>query len=68
MKTRKRRFMVEMEVPIGAQVGDCRDYIEEAISAWAGSLRPPYSYGDEDYGDPMFNLNRETIKVTRLNR
>ncbi len=61
----RRKFLVELEVPEGAKVTDCATYIREAVATWAGSLRPPCSYDDNDPGDPMFNLDRTSIIVKR---
>jgi hypothetical protein len=45
-------------------------YIEDAVTSWGGSLRPPGGYGDDDTGDPMFgNVDAVHVKtVTRVRR
>jgi hypothetical protein len=62
---KKRHFRVTMEVPDGASIADCKEYILEAVSSWGGSLRPPGSYSEGDPGNPFFSLNRDTLKVTQ---
>jgi len=64
----RHKFLVELEVPEGAKVADCADYIYDAVATWAGSLRPPCSYNDNDQGDPMFNLDRTSIIVKRYHK
>lgn len=68
MKIKRRKklsFVVTIEQPDGALVEDCRAYIFDAVSTWAGSLRPPGAYEENDPGDPLFSLDRDTIKVRR---
>lgn len=49
-----KKFIVTTEIPEGATVTGMKEYIKEAISAWKGGLPPE---------DPIFDLNREKIKV-----
>jgi hypothetical protein len=62
---KKRQFIVEMEIPEGATVGDIKEYIEDAVGAWCGQFRPPGGYGPDDPGDPRFMIDRDSIKVKR---
>lgn len=75
--TRKRRkrsawaaFLVRLKVPPGATIGDVRHYIEEAVSTWRGSLRPPNAYGyeDDEPGDPLFELDVDSVKVRHIRK
>jgi hypothetical protein len=59
----KRAFKVTLEIPKGATVADCRAYIEDWVGSGCGAHRPPGSYGDDDPGDPMWGLDRDSIKV-----
>lgn len=62
----KQKFIVELEIPDGADFEDCVQYILDAVSTWRGALRPPLSYGDDDPGDPMFGLDRDSVSVSRI--
>ena len=62
----KRKFVVEMEIPKGAKIIDCVEYISDAVTSWVGSLHPPGAYGPDDPGNPLFMLNRDSVRVTRL--
>lgn len=64
-RPKKLSFVVTMEQPDGALVEDCRSYIFDAVSTWAGSLRPPGAYNEHDPGDPLFSIDRASIKVRR---
>lgn len=64
-RRKKLSFVVTMKQPDGALVEDCRTYIYDSVSTWAGSLRPPGAYEENDPGDPLFSLDRESIKVRR---
>lgn len=66
MAPKKRSFKVTLEVPKGATLADCTEYILDAVSTWRGQLRPPTSIDDNDPGDPMWPLDGDTVKVTRL--
>lgn len=61
----KKQFLVELEVPEGAKIADCIEYITHAVQSWGGGYRPPGSYGEDDDGDPFFSLDRESVKVKR---
>lgn len=62
MKKRKRiTVKVSFELPEGATVRAAQAYIADAVGSWHGSLKPT---GHEDGdGDPMFDLDPDTIKV-----
>lgn len=52
-----RVFIVQVEMPRDVTVSEMRDYIEEAVSTWKGSLHPD---------EPLFDLKREMVKVVAL--
>lgn len=64
----KRSFTVTIDVPKGATVEDCIEYIDEAVKVWKGQLRPPQGYSDDDSGDPMWYLDdtKITVKPSRV--
>lgn len=59
-------FAVSLVLPPGARAAAAREYIEDAVASWRGQLRPPGGYDDNDPGDQLFNLDTDTIRVTRL--
>lgn len=61
----KKQFLVELEVPEGAKIADCIEYITDSVRSWGGSLRPPGGYDVDDTGDPFFSLDRDSVKVKR---
>jgi hypothetical protein len=62
----KVSFSVSFELPDQVTVDRVRDYVEDAVANWARALRPPGGFGDEDPGDPLFRLDPNTVRVTRL--
>ena len=64
-KTRRVAFLVAFDVPAGATVTACQNYVRDAVATMAGTCRPPGSYDDQDDGDPLFSLDRDSIRVTR---
>lgn len=66
MRRRKRvEFLVSFVRPPKAKDVDMREYILDAVATWRGSLRPPGTYGEFDEGDPMFDLDGDTVKVKK---
>lgn len=65
-KRRRRSFMVSLDIPPQATIRDVREYIHEAINDWCGQCRPPGSYNITDPGDPMWELNRDSIRVKSI--
>jgi len=68
MASKKIRLVVELTLPEGATQTRARAYVEEAVQCWAGSLQPPgadLGDGTVAQGDPMFNLDKDTVKVSR---
>jgi hypothetical protein len=62
----KVSFKVSFELPENATINDAYHYVEDSVASWHGSLRPAESYGDNDPGDPMFNLNSDTVTVEKV--
>jgi hypothetical protein len=62
----KVSFVVSLDVPEGSSVTDVKDYIEDAVRTWCGSLRSAGGYGEDDPGDPMFYLDKDSVKVRRM--
>lgn len=71
MSRRRERigyFLVTLPIPDGASFKDVQEYIHDAVGSWNGSLRPPGGYGPEDEGDPLFGIERDSIKVEQKQR
>ncbi len=56
----RTKFIVSVEIPLGATEADMKGYIEDAVSTWAGSLNP--------HDDPLFDLDRDKVKVTKFRK
>jgi len=65
-KKNRRQFLVTLDVPPGTTVEDVRQYIDEAVSVWRGSLYPGYINGDDDPPHPLFDLDGESVKVKAI--
>jgi hypothetical protein len=50
-------FKVSLELPAGVKAKALQEYIADAVRAHRGGLRP---------SDPLFDLDRDTVKVTRI--
>jgi hypothetical protein len=59
---KRLEFVVEIDQPEGATVADVHAYIEQAVIAWSGSLRPP---GEDDPGDPCWGIGSTAIVKPR---
>lgn len=68
MKSRKVRFKVEFDLPGDARISEAREYVEAAIHSYAGGLKPPGADESDPRGNPMFDLDRTTIRITKMNR
>ena len=66
MAQRRVTFRVSFLLPPSATIADARAYIVDAVSTMKGCYRPPGGYDDTDPGDAMWNLDRATVKVTRI--
>ena len=65
---RRVEFKVSFELPSGATVALAQAYVQDAVGAWQGSLKPPGADEEDPEGDPMFDLDPETVQVTRLRK
>jgi hypothetical protein len=66
-KPKRLAFKVMLTLPDGVTIDQMKGYILDAVATMKGSYRPPGGYGAEDTGDPLFKLDGDAIKVTRLN-
>lgn len=53
----RSQFQVSMEVPAGCTEADMQEYIEDSVKTCKGLFMPE---------DPIFNLNRDSIRVAPL--
>lgn len=60
----KVRLIVELECPTGASMQDIQDYVSDAVASWRGGLEPPND-GNAYTGNPMWGLDRDTVRVSR---
>jgi hypothetical protein len=67
MNKRRLEFVVSIEQPEDATIGDLKDYIEDAASTWCGQYRPPGADGADDPGHPLWGIGK-TVKVKRLHQ
>ncbi len=67
IRYRRIAFVVSFIQPRGANIEACRSYVEDAVTTWRGQCRPAGSYNDNDPGDPMFDLDANSVKVRRYN-
>ena len=59
---------VSFEIPKGATIQNCVDYVEDAVASMHGSYRPDGWDGGGGEGDPLFYLDRDTVKATYIRR
>lgn len=50
-----RSFIISLDMPKGVTVPEMQQYIDSAVRVWKGQLPPE---------EPMFNLDRDSIRVT----
>ena len=63
--TKRLEFIVSIDKPRGATVGDVKSYVENAVASWCGQFRPPGAHGEDDPGDPLWGVGK-TVEVKRL--
>lgn len=68
MKRKRVEFMVSLVPPDGATPSMLREYIEDAVGTWCKSFKPPGADPEDPEGNPLFDLDRDTIRVSRLSR
>lgn len=59
-------MVVSFDLPDDASRTAACEYVLDAVASWAGSLRPPGSLDDNDPGDPMFGLKRDSITIAKV--
>jgi hypothetical protein len=65
----KVSFAVSFELPPDATIKQAREYVDEAVSCWHGSLEPKGAdLGDGTFteGHPMSALKDKTVKVAEI--
>lgn len=68
MNKRRIVMLVSFQLPEGATFDQAVAYTAQAVASWSGSLQPPgMDMGDGTFadGDPMFNLDAESVRVER---
>jgi hypothetical protein len=63
--SRKQRvtLTVSFDLPVGAAREDARDYVEDAVITMCSLLKPAGADEEDPEGDPMFELDRNSVKV-----
>jgi hypothetical protein len=64
-------MIVSFEVPAAATRQEALEYTNDAVRCMRGALQPPGSddgAGGVNTGDPMFELNADTVKVRFVRR
>ena len=64
----RRVYRVELDVPDEVTDGDMRNYIDEAVCSWKGSLCPGTMEEDFEDRDPLFDLDPESVIVHSVSR
>lgn len=62
----KLEFRITLTRPPRATIAEVRDYILEAVQSYRGGLHPPFAEDENDPGDPLFELDRNSVKIVRL--
>lgn len=63
MTTKTVLVCVEAQLKKGVAKREFLSYVEDAVTTWCGSLRPPGAYSEADPGDPLFDLDTTTVRV-----
>lgn len=58
------KYIVDVELPDNINRMSMKEYINDAIKTMCKSYRPPGSYDSQDPGDPLFNIDASTVKVS----
>lgn len=64
MRKQRVYFTVSFEKPPRATLKEVKAYLYDAVGTMKGCYRPPGGYGDNDPGDPMWDLDYKTIRVS----
>lgn len=67
-RQKRAYFKVSFLLPEDCDIERAHGYIEESVRCWHGCLEPPHEDEDGGWtdGDPMFNLDPDTVKVTKI--
>lgn len=65
-RPRRVHFTVSFVLPPGCTLQHAHDVLADHLSIMGGDLRPPGADDEFPDGDPMFGLDRDTIRVGRL--
>jgi len=57
------KIVVEVDVPEGCTKTDIKEYVLDAVCTMKGSYRPPGGESPSDPGDPMFDLDADSVRV-----
>jgi len=60
----KISFTITLKPPPRASRADILNYILDAVATWRGQLRPPGALDDDDLGDPMWDLDPNSINIS----
>lgn len=61
--TLKEQYIVSIKRPDGVSISQLEAYIEEAVECWCGSLMPPGADSEDPGGDPLFNIEKDSVFV-----
>ena len=53
-KAKRSAFLITVDIPEGCTTKEMKDYIEEAVTTWHGSMDPEH---------PLFNLDGDSVRV-----
>ena len=67
-KPRRVYFRVSFVLPEGTTVQAAAEYVDAAVASWHGSLHPPGAMGEDDEGNPMFDLDGDTVGVVAVKK
>ena len=68
MRRKRVEFKVSLIPPPNATLPDLREYISDAVGSWCKSFKPPGADPEDPEGDPLFDLDRDTIRVSLVPR
>jgi hypothetical protein len=60
------KIEVSFDLPEGASREEAVSYVLDAVGSWCGSLRPDGWDGSESEGDPMFYLNKDSVRAATV--
>ncbi len=60
------RFLVTLTLPPNCTIARAKEYVENWVKCGRGAHKPPGVDEDDLEGDPIFDLDPSTVKVTRI--